>query len=205
MQINDLNDQMASDFEFRPDQSEMTATGPAPAQGADEKHVGAAVRQRPKPPTTMHRPLSETQGQMTAGPTPQRPTQRSAGTDTLATQSEPRPRPVFKMRRTGHSGPFPFSGRPALSSSQKTGSGDRPSTRPHPVTPVPLPVIPGTQIPRSESAIGKSNSTPAVATLSTSTAIPPHASRISPAAQAKTTPRPPSPPPLADQSQSMVC
>lgn len=196
---------MASDLEIRPDQSEMTAAGPAPAQGADEKHAGAAVTRTPKPPTTMHKPLFKTQGQMTARPTPQRPTQRSAGTDMLATQSEPRPRPVFKMRRTGHSGPFPFSGRPALSPSLPTGGGDRPPTTPHPITPVPLPVIPGTQTPRSESAIGKSNSIPAVATLSTSTAIPQHASRISPAAQATATRTPPPPPPLADQSQSMVC
>lgn len=48
--------------------------------------------------------------------------ENGAPTPTATAQGEARSRPVFKMRRTGHSGPFPFSGRPVASSHSPAAS-----------------------------------------------------------------------------------
>ncbi|KAK3291211.1 uncharacterized protein B0H64DRAFT_44606 [Chaetomium fimeti] len=56
------------------------------------------------------RPVEETQH---VGPSSLSQAQQDNNAFDSAASSEPRPRPVFKMRRTGHSGAFPLSGRPA--------------------------------------------------------------------------------------------
>jgi hypothetical protein len=67
----------------------------------------------------------------------------SSASDSAAS-IETRPRPVFKMKRTGHSGLLPFSGLPAL----KALNGNRdtvtpsPSSPSFPISPVPIPRIP---------------------------------------------------------------
>lgn len=82
--------------------------------GGPEFHFNPAAMQ-PTGPTAvtalLKRSVEETQH---VGPSSLSQAQQDNNASDSVTSSEPRPRPVFKMRRTGHSGPFPFSGRPSV-------------------------------------------------------------------------------------------
>ncbi|KAL2257274.1 hypothetical protein VTK26DRAFT_394 [Humicola hyalothermophila] len=155
---------------------------------------------------TAQKPLSAAQEHNMTGLTPQHQAKGDIEKDTAA-QSKSRSRPVIKMKRTGHSGPFPLPGRSLLSPGTPTEGAKKPRAHCHRVSPVPLPVIPGmndarpnpgaeiqSSIPHSESAIGslKSNGSPKTATKSTAA--------IRPAVEtSQTPPAPPTPSPIEQE------
>ena len=80
--------------------------------GGPEFRFNPATTQPTAPTAPPKRSVEETQQHV--GPGSLSRAQQGNNASDSAASSEPRPRPVFKMRRTGHSGPFPFSGRPIV-------------------------------------------------------------------------------------------
>jgi hypothetical protein len=80
--------------------------------GGPEFYLNPTTTQPTAPTAPSKRSVEETQQHVGPGSLSQ--AQQDNNASDSAASSEPRPRPVFKMRRTGHSGPFPFSGRPIV-------------------------------------------------------------------------------------------
>lgn len=82
-------------------------------------------------PLTAQRPNDAAQTAETAASASTSSTMQKRPFNATETQhvapSEPRSRPIFKMKRTGHSGPFPLSGRPVF---QPTANGKQTAPSP---------------------------------------------------------------------------